>query len=78
LKQRGVESGIGTYHLPLTTYWRRTLGFKAGDYPGTDEAASRALALPLHTALSPDDQRRIAGEVQAALHQLLSAGAPGD
>lgn len=78
LKLRGIESGIGTHHLPLTTYWRRTLGCKVGEHPATDEVATRALALPLHSALSAEDQHRIAEEVQAALHDVLSTGESGD
>jgi perosamine synthetase len=72
LKERGIESGIGTHHLPLTTYWRRSLGCKAGDYPATDEVAARALALPIHSSVSGEDPRRIADEVQAALHHVLA------
>jgi perosamine synthetase len=72
LRTRGIEGGIGTHHLPLTTHWRRTLGCKPGDFPVTDDIAARALALPLHTAVSPEDQQRVAEEVQVAVREVLS------
>jgi dTDP-4-amino-4,6-dideoxygalactose transaminase len=74
LKQRGIETSIGTHHLPLTTYWRRELGCKEGDFPVTDDVAARALTLPLHTALSTEDQRTVVEELKAALHEVRSAG----
>jgi dTDP-4-amino-4,6-dideoxygalactose transaminase len=72
LRTHGVESGIGTHHLPLTTNWRHTLGCKPGDFPVADEVAARALALPLHISLSVEDQRRVAGAVQVAVREVLS------
>jgi perosamine synthetase len=78
LRERGIETSIGTHHLPLTTYWRRELGCKEGDFPVTDSVAARALALPLHTGLSTDDQQRVVEELNAALHEVHSAGAARD
>jgi dTDP-4-amino-4,6-dideoxygalactose transaminase len=78
LRQRGIETSIGTHHLPLTTYWRRELGCKEGDFPVTDDVAARAVTLPLHTGLSVDEQRTVVEELQAALHKVLSLGATRD
>lgn len=56
LRVRGVETTIGTYHLPLLTYFRRTLGHIPGDHPVSEDVATRALALPLHFSLRDDEQ----------------------
>jgi dTDP-4-amino-4,6-dideoxygalactose transaminase len=74
LNERGIETSIGTYHLPLTTYWRQVQGCKAGDYPVTDHVAARALALPLHTSLSEEDQRRVVEELESSVRQVVSVG----
>jgi dTDP-4-amino-4,6-dideoxygalactose transaminase len=78
LKQYGIEAGIGTHHLPLTTYWRREVGCTEGDFPVTDHVAARALTIPLHTGLSIDDQRTVVAGLRAALDEVLSSGEPSD
>ncbi len=57
LKEKGVETTIGTIHMPLTKYYSARYGYKAGDFPGTDEVYARALTLPLYESITPDDQR---------------------
>jgi len=59
MRAAGVEASIGTHHIPLLRYYRTTFGYHAGDFPVTDTVASRAIALPLHSRLSPDDQARV-------------------
>jgi dTDP-4-amino-4,6-dideoxygalactose transaminase len=69
LRERGVETAIGTHHLPLLTYYRRTLGHAPGDHPVSEEVASRALALPLHVGLREVDQDLTVG----ALREVIAA-----
>jgi perosamine synthetase len=57
LREQGVEANIGTWHMPLTTYFRTRYGYRPGDYQVTDQVFSRSLALPLYETLSPDDQQ---------------------
>ncbi len=66
LREDGIETTIGTYHIPLTSYYRTTYGFQAGDFPVTDAVAARALSLPLHSKLTPSDQERVVSSL--ALH----------
>jgi dTDP-4-amino-4,6-dideoxygalactose transaminase len=73
LKQGGVETNIGTIHMPLTSYYRRTYGHKPGDFPATDEVFARSLALPLYEKITPDDQRQVVAALAAALPQLAGA-----
>ncbi len=65
LRERGIESTIGTYHIPLTTYYRRRFKFIEGGFPVTDDLSSRAIALPLYSGLSPESQARVAHELLA-------------
>lgn len=67
LREAGVEAAIGTHHIPLTAYYRKTYGYQPGDFPMTDEIASRAVALPMHHAIRRQDTRTVA----AALAHLL-------
>jgi perosamine synthetase len=74
LRRSDIEASIGTHHLPLTAYWRMTKGYKIGDFPGTDEVAARALALPLHAHLTAEDQHRVVKEVESAVRDVAPAG----
>ena len=59
MRAAGVEASIGTHHIPLLRYYRSTFGCAPGDFPVTDSVAARAIALPLHSRLTPDDQARV-------------------
>jgi dTDP-4-amino-4,6-dideoxygalactose transaminase len=59
MKKREIETTIGTYHQPLIRYYREWGGFKAGDFPVTDDIAARALSLPIYETLSDEDQRTV-------------------
>jgi perosamine synthetase len=56
LKQAGIETTIGTWHMPLTTYYRNRYGYRLGDFPNTDLVFSRALSLPLYESLQHSQQ----------------------
>jgi perosamine synthetase len=73
LRSLGIETTIGTYHMPLTTYYRTTRGFRAGDFPRTDDIASRAISLPLYEAITEREQE----QVVAALLSEAEAGCDG-
>lgn len=59
LKARGIETTIGTYNMPLTTYFRRRGGFRPGDFPITDDIAGRAITLPLFEGITPEQQEEV-------------------
>ena len=69
LKAQGIETTIGTYHLPLTTYFRKSGGYAIGDFPVTDDVAARAISLPLFEALTSAQQEQVTAE----LLQLVKA-----
>jgi perosamine synthetase len=65
LRERGIEATIGTHHIPLTTWYRQRFGFGPGQFPVTDDVASRAIALPLHSRLTQEHQAKVARELSA-------------
>jgi perosamine synthetase len=59
LREKGIETTIGTWHMPLATYYRKRYGYKQGDFPITDQVFSRSLALPLYEGLSSKEQELV-------------------
>jgi dTDP-4-amino-4,6-dideoxygalactose transaminase len=70
LRRAGVEVAIGTHHIPLTSYFRRRDGYRPGDFPVTDGVAARALALPMHHALTEEDQHAVAEALGHAMTEV--------
>jgi dTDP-4-amino-4,6-dideoxygalactose transaminase len=67
LRAQGIETTIGTYHMPLTSFFRGRYAYEPGHFPVTDDIASRALTLPLHARLSDENQRRVVTAVTGLL-----------
>lgn len=67
LAEQGVESTIGTWAIPLTTYYRERYGHDESAFPVTSDVFARSLALPLHDRLSSDDQEQVARALRVAL-----------
>jgi dTDP-4-amino-4,6-dideoxygalactose transaminase len=67
LRERGIETSIGTWHVPMTTYFRTRYSFQTGDFPATDEVFVRALTLPLYEQLTLEEQEFV---VQALLAEV--------
>jgi dTDP-4-amino-4,6-dideoxygalactose transaminase len=72
LKERGIETTIGTWHMPMTTYFRKRYGYKTGDFPVTDCVFASAMTLPLYEELSARDQQRICDVVCDVLEELVA------
>ena len=68
LRSCSIEVGIGTHHIPLTRFWAQEGGHAKGDFPVTDDVAERAIALPMHSKITVDEQRRV---VAALLKEAL-------
>jgi perosamine synthetase len=60
LRAEGIQTQIGTYALHRLSAYR-----DQGAFPGADVAFERALALPLHSRLTPDDLDRVADALRA-------------
>ena len=72
LDEAGVSTGI---HYPIALHLTKAyegLGFRAGDFPVAEKAASQVLSLPMFPELSVRQQERVVAEVLKSL-----AVAPG-
>ena len=67
LRARGVETTIGTWHMPMTEYFRTRYGFAVGDFPVADDVFARALTLPLYEGLLAEQQETVVREISALL-----------
>jgi dTDP-4-amino-4,6-dideoxygalactose transaminase len=70
LKEMGVETNIGTWHMPLTTHFRTRYGYHKGDFPMSDSVFDRALTLPLYESLTEIEQRTVVKQLISALKAL--------
>ncbi len=59
MRDDDVETSIGTWHMPLTTFYKNQYGFMPGDFPVTDDVFKRSLALPLDAQITKDEQKQV-------------------
>jgi perosamine synthetase len=70
MKERGVETTIGTWHMPLTTYFRTKYGFKPGDFPVTDDVFARSMTLPLFESMTDAQVEEVAATLLESVNAL--------
>lgn len=74
LKASGVETTIGTWHMPLTTYYRNRYGYKPGDFPHADTVFRRSLSLPLYESLTREQQDQLVLTLREVLEDPALSG----
>lgn len=67
LKEREVETTIGTWNMPMTSFFRSRYGFMPGDFPVADRVFARSLTLPLYAHMTRSDQETVAEELKKIL-----------
>lgn len=71
LQKQLTAAGIGTgIHYPIPLHLAKAyeaLGFRPGDFPVAEQAASQVLSLPMFPELSPEQQRRVVTEVRQSM-----------
>lgn len=67
LHKKDIQCTIGTYHMPMTTYFRTRYGYQTGDFPVTDDVFARSLTLPLHEFLTEEEQQQVVDALCSAL-----------
>jgi|SRR5579862_1482534 len=72
LKAVGIETNLGTWHMPMTVFFKERYGFRPGDFPVTDDVFARTLTLPLHEHLSEHDQAEVVRQLRATAARLAS------
>lgn len=70
MKQREIETTLGTYHMPLIRSFRARGGHSAGEFPVTDDVASRAMTLPLYEGISLDAQQFVVTALRESLLEV--------
>ena len=74
LKAQGIETTIGTWHIPLIAYYRTRYGYRPGDFPEADAVFARALTLPLHEMLTDEEQAQVIAALRKAAVDLGGKG----
>jgi dTDP-4-amino-4,6-dideoxygalactose transaminase len=69
LRERGVESTLGTYAMHAEPSFQALCGTAPGDLPASHRLVERSFALPLHQRMADEDVEVVA----AALEDVLSA-----
>lgn len=67
MRAAGVETTIGTIHIPLTRYYAQRGGHRPGDFPTTDDVAARSMSLPVFDGLTDGDQEQVVGALARAI-----------
>ena len=67
LKKQGIETTIGTWHIPMTSYYSARYGYRKGDFPVADRVFARSMTLPLHETLSWPEQEQVIRELLAKI-----------
>ncbi len=70
MKQREIETTLGTYHMPLIRSFRARGGHSEGEFPVTDDVASRAMTLPLYEGISLDAQQFVVTALRESLLEV--------
>jgi len=71
LKVQGIETSIGTWHMPLTTYFRGRYGYRQGDFPVTDRVFANSLTLPLHEQMLASEQKEVVASLQRVMCESM-------
>jgi perosamine synthetase len=69
---QGIETAIGTWHIPLTAYYHGRYGFERGAFPRADNIFDRALTLPLHEHISCSEQETVIRVLTESVAQSAS------
>lgn len=70
LKENGIETTIGTYNMPMTSYFGSRYGYQTGDFSVADRVFARSLALPLYEGLKEEDQDVVVQQLLKAIERM--------
>lgn len=65
LREQGIETTIGTWNMPLTSYYRSRYGYTEENFPVAERVFRQSLTLPLYENLGESEQDMI-------VHRLIS------
>ncbi len=73
LRERDVESTLGTYAMHAEPTFQRSCGTLPGELPASQALADRTLALPLHQGMGDADVDAIADALAGAISEVTAA-----
>lgn len=59
LRSQGIETNIGTWHMPLTTYFKNRYNYRIGDFPVSDRVFARSITLPMYEVMTTVEQEKV-------------------
>lgn len=68
LRDRGIGTQVHYIPVPTQPYYKKTFGYKDGDYPVAEKYYEQELSLPLYPGLSDDDIQSVIN----AIHKVIS------
>ncbi|MSU57635.1 MAG: DegT/DnrJ/EryC1/StrS family aminotransferase [Pedosphaera sp.] len=67
MRERGVETTLGTYAMHSQPFFQRTYGYKPGDLPVSDRLFRQTLTLPLYPQMTEADLQLVAKSLELSL-----------
>ncbi len=67
MRARGIGVGVHFRAVHLTSFYRRSYGFKRGMFPRAEDASDRVLSLPLYPSMDRIDVERVVAALRASL-----------
>ena len=59
LGEKGIGVAVNYRAIHLLTYFKKTFGFKRGDFPVAEETGDRTISLPFYVKLSENEQKYV-------------------
>jgi UDP-4-amino-4,6-dideoxy-N-acetyl-beta-L-altrosamine transaminase len=69
LKERSIGTQVHYIPVHLQPYYRKTFGYRPGDYPIAEAYYRRALSLPLYPAMNDEDALRVVDGIRELLRR---------
>ncbi len=70
LKDAGIETNNYFPPIHLQAFYRKTFGYRRGDFPITEAVSERTIALPFHTNLSRREIDYVCDTLTSSLKRL--------
>lgn len=67
LHDNNIQATIGTYHMPMTSYFRKRYNYQDGDFPISEDIFERSVTLPLHEFLTEEEQEEVVKQLCAVV-----------
>lgn len=72
MRDRGVETNIGTYAIHVQPFYQRLLGHSAGSFPNSYRAFRQSLSLPIYASMEDRTVRRVVSTLKDCITGLVA------